>query len=94
MQRKTKEAMAALVKKGFVPSSNKHKKFQYVTLAGKKTDVRTVVSHSSSMLYGSLLSTMARECSLSTGQFLNLLDCPLSREEYEKIIVKSLKHAR
>lgn len=94
MQRKTKEAMNALVKKGFVLSSNKHKKFQYVTLAGKKTDVRTVVSHSSRMLAAPMLNAMARECSLSTEQFLNLVDCPLSREEYEKIIEKSLKQAR
>ncbi len=94
MQRKTQETMAALVKKGFVASSNKHKKFQYVTLAGKKTDVRTVVSHSSKVLYAPMLNAMAKECALSTAQFLNLVDCPLSREEYEKIIEKSLKQAR
>lgn len=94
MQRKTKEVIAALGRKGFERSSNKHKKFQYVTLAGKKTDVRTFVSHSSKTLSASMLNAMARECALSTGQFLNLVDCPLSREEYEKIIEKSLKQAR
>jgi hypothetical protein len=34
---------------------------------------------------------MARQCSLTKKQFLDLLDCPLSREEYEKLLEQAGK---
>jgi len=33
-----------------------------------------------------LLPQMARQCSLNKAQFLELIDCPLSREKYEEIL--------
>ena len=36
-----------------------------------------------------LLSEMARQCKLTKGQFVELVDCPLSRAEYEQVLVRS-----
>jgi hypothetical protein len=58
----------------------------YRTLGGKKALARTHTSHGKGFdIDDHLLAQMARQCGLTKKQFLDLLDCPLSREEYEKI---------
>lgn len=83
MPRPRKTVMASLEKKGFAVSEGDHSYFIYHTQAGKKTIVKTKVSHSGKDLPKSLMAMMAKQCKLTTSDFHNLVDCPLSREEYE-----------
>jgi hypothetical protein len=82
---------AALGKKGFSSSSGDHEFFTYYTVAGKKTSVWTKTSHGTGhkTLADPLVSAMAKNCGLTTPQFKLLVDCPLSRADYEKLLLES-----
>lgn len=64
--------------------------FIYLTRDWKKTTVKTKTSHgSSSKSIGiSLLGKMADQCRLKKEELLDLVDCPLNREAYEKILLR------
>jgi predicted RNA binding protein YcfA (HicA-like mRNA interferase family) len=84
-----KEVEKALEKKGFQKTQTDHRKFIYHTFEGKKTSVWTKTSHGSSHAEISKgnLSKMARQCRLQNADFDKLIQCPLGREEYEKLLV-------
>ncbi len=84
MPRPRKTVMDSLQKKGFALSEGDHSYFIYHTESGKKTIVKTKVSHSGKDLSKQLISMMAKQCKLTTSEFHNLVDCPLSRTDYEK----------
>lgn len=93
MTRDKSEVEAALQRKGFKsthPGSD-HNWFVYVSLEGKKAiRARTKTSHGRGFdLDDYLLGQMARQVSLSKKQFIELIDCPLSREDYERHQKKS-----
>jgi hypothetical protein len=66
-------------------------KLYYVNSAGKKTQVWTKVSYGSSHkdITVQNLSRMAKQCRLSNWDFGRLLDCPLSRENYEDMLLEA-----
>ena len=77
---------AGLKSKGFKRVESHHHIFIYWTLSGKKTAIHTRTSHGSKYktLGDSLLGNMAKQCGgLSKSNFLKLVDCTLSREEFE-----------
>ena len=78
----------SLRKKGFAEQQGDHNFFVYYTLEGKKTGIFTKTSHSPSMkdISGELLNRMASQCKLSQADFCQLVDCPLTRDAYEKIL--------
>lgn len=84
-----REVEAALQTKGFKIASGDHSFFTYHTRSGQKTSVWTKTSHGSGYktLTDKLVGAMARQCSLTSGQFKNLVACPLSRSEMEKILI-------
>lgn len=84
MPRPRKTVVASLGKKGFAVSEGDHSYFIYHTQAGKKTIVKTKVSHSGKDLSKPLISMMAKQCKLTTADFHDLVDCPLSQEKYEE----------
>jgi hypothetical protein len=90
MPRDKSEVESSLLKKGFKPThpGSDHNWFVYVASDGKKAiGARTKTSHGRGFdLDDFLLGQMARQVSLTKKQFLELVDCPLSREEYEKIL--------
>ena len=48
---------------------------------------RTKTSHGSGRdISDDLLSKMARQCGVTKPSFLRLVDCPLQRDEYEKLL--------
>src|SRR5205823_4623038 len=49
---------------------------------GKKTRIYTKVSHGEKEIPDNLLGAMARQLNLNKKQFLELVDCPLTREIY------------
>ncbi len=80
---------AGLEAKGFAKDVKKdHRYFTYFTLEGKKTVVFTKSSHGSKYktLDDSLILKMAKQCKLSKAKFIDLVDCPLSRSDYEKLL--------
>lgn len=88
--RKRDEVENRLERKGFNKSNNDHRKFIYTTVNGKKTSVWTKTSHGSShyKLSEDLLRKMAKQCHLSKSDFDRLLDCPMSREDYEMSLIQ------
>ncbi len=64
-----------------------HRYFIYRTVGGQKARASTHTSHGKGFdIDDHLLAQMARQCGLTKKQFLDLLDCPLSRQDYENIL--------
>ncbi len=87
MKNRPKKAIeAALIGKGFVARPGDHNYFIYHTLAGQKTLVKTKTSlgNAPKVISGDLLHAMARQCRLTSQDFLDLVDCPLHRAAYEE----------
>ncbi len=89
--RKREDVHAGMIKKGFQLSENDHHKSVYYALDKHKTSVWTKTSHGSSYrdIDDNNLSKMARQCRLSNKDFGRLIDCPLSRKEYEKMLLEA-----
>lgn len=88
MSRQKNKVESALVSKGFQQIENDHHYFIYFTQDGKKTTAKTKTSHTKKMkdIPDNLLNLMAKQCHLTKPQFLELVDCPLSREKYENFL--------
>jgi hypothetical protein len=86
MPKDKRKVEESLLKKGFVGTEGDHHFFVYHTLEGKKSSIRTKTSHTPKMkeINDGLLAQMAKQCGLNKQEFINLIDCPLSREQYEK----------
>lgn len=86
-----RDVETSLQKKGFVVSSGDHNFFIYLTRTGRKTSVWTKTSHGSGhkTLGDGLLSKMGKQCGLTKGEFTQLIECPLTRDEFEGLLVKS-----
>ncbi len=82
--RKTREIITGLIKKGFQRRDGNHVYLHYYDVTGKKTKICTKVSHGSKEYGNKILSLMAYQIGLSLEDFLNLIDCPMTQEEYEK----------
>lgn len=86
MQYDARKVEGALLKKGFRMDNSHHHMFTYHTMDGRRSMARTRTSHGSKTISDPLLAQMARQCRLSKAQFIDLIDCPLSRESYEQIL--------
>ena len=64
-----------------------HKFYTFHTGGGLITPVYTKMSHSAGDLSDSLLGLMAKQVKLSKGDFLLLVDCPLTYEAYEQVLI-------
>lgn len=89
-QRRRRDIESALEKKGFRRFENDHTWFVYFTEDGKKTTRRTKTSHgaSGSSIGQPLLGMMAKQCGLATAEFLELVDCPRTRESYQELLAE------
>lgn len=84
---KVKDINESLQKKGFVKKANDHNFFYYMN-DGKKTNIRTKTSFGSKGTIGdNLISAMAKQVKLSKAEFLPLIQCTLSKEDYKKILI-------
>lgn len=78
---------SALTKKGFRRiEERKHIFYQLLNSDGKKTAVRTMMSHNGQEVSGNLLSNMAKQTKLTKDQFIKLIQCTLSKDDYYKIL--------
>ena len=79
-----KKTYRNLKKKGFVPSNGDHK---YLKLFHDgKYVLHTKISHGSKDLDNYLIKQMSVQCKLSKNEFIDLATCPLSKEEFLKIL--------
>ncbi len=86
--RKTREIKTALQRKGFVQSNSDHKVFR-LHVQGKITAIRTHLSHGSNEYNDNLLALVARQLKLRRSQLDDLIDCPLSAEDYIAQLLKN-----
>lgn len=87
MQLDSKKVLKNLKKKGFQERKGDHIYLDYVTSSGKRTHITTKISHGQKHeIYDVLISLMSKQCELDKTDFLNLVNCPLKRESYEKIL--------
>lgn len=89
MPRDRKDVETALEKKGFLRNEGDHHRFIYYTKDGRKTRVLTKTSHSHRQIADNILSQMAKQCALTNKLFGELVDCPLSRDSYEEMLVQA-----
>ncbi len=94
MPRKQDEVEKSLLNKGFQAGGGDHNYFLYYSRAGKKTIVRTKTSHGSKEIGDNLLAQMAKQCRLSNKDFGLLVECPLSRDDYEAKLITAGAVAR
>ena len=85
--RKAREIKEGLTKKGFITVQGDHT-FLFLSVAGRKSSIRTKISHGHREYGDNLLSLVARGLHISTKQLDDLLDCPLSYEDYLAILEK------
>lgn len=87
MTRERSDIDSALQRKGFEKIEGDHWFYIYWNLSGKKTMKKTKISRGTShkTVGDILLGKMARQIGLSKMQFLELVDCTLSRSAYESV---------
>jgi hypothetical protein len=86
MPRSKREVESGLCSKGFSRKEGDHHFFIYWTTGGRKSRVFTKTSHSGKEISDDLLSMMARQCKVTRPNFFGLVDCPLSRQDYESLL--------
>ena len=87
--RDNRKVESALRRKGFKADESHHHRFVYHAADGRPTAVRMHTSHSrrQKTLGDTLLNQMARQCRLSKADFLRLVDCELTHDAYEVMIL-------
>ncbi len=83
-----KKAYQSLKKKGFSESVSKSDDHKYLEFVHEgKIHFYTKLSHGSKKDLGlPLITQMALQCKLSKKEFMDLVNCPLSKERYLEIL--------
>lgn len=86
---KTVKIKSSLIKKGFTEANDKdHVVFQYLNNNGQKTTAWTKYSHGKTDVGDPLIRLMAKQTQLSKKQFEDLVNCPMSKEDYKHILIE------
>lgn len=91
MQLARREVLRSLKRKGFQRNDRtKHIFLIYHDKDGKKPGISTFVSRGSSYksLPDTLVGAMAQQCRLTTAQFVELVKCPMSRDDYDALVAE------
>jgi predicted RNA binding protein YcfA (HicA-like mRNA interferase family) len=86
---KARDVESALERKGFRKHDGHHSFFVYYTSDNKRTGVRTKMSHGEKDIGNRLIGAMAKQCRLSKDDFRNLVECTLTREQYEAVLIET-----
>jgi predicted RNA binding protein YcfA (HicA-like mRNA interferase family) len=81
MPKRAKDVAAGLEAKGFRRENSKDVHYR-LFVDGKKTIVYTMISHGEKEIHDGLLGTMARQVKLTRKLFNDLIECPLTFDEY------------
>ncbi|WP_342508893.1 hypothetical protein [Sporosarcina sp. FSL K6-2383] len=83
--RKVKLIRSSLEKKGFSLKETHH--FMYTLYVdGKKTSIRTRLSHGLKEYDDHLLGQMSKQLAVTKEELLDLIDCPMSYESYVELL--------
>lgn len=83
---KTSQFTQALEKKGFIKDNTHHEMYWYYS-NGKKSSLKTRVSHSEKEYNESLLSERKKQLHLSKNDFIKFIECPLTAEQYQTYLI-------
>ena len=87
MVRDPRKVRQNLLKKGFVEVQGAKHVFYDFTPDGALTEIRTFMSRNNQDLNNTLLSAMKNQLGFdSMRDFLDLIDCPMSEEDYIRIL--------
>ena len=94
MQLARREILKSLKRKGFAETPGKsrnHTFLAYHDLSGQKTAAFTLLSRGSQhrSIGPGLVTTMAEQCKLNKEQFVLLVRCPMSREDYNRLVANT-----
>ena len=92
MQLARKDVLRSLTRKGFRREQRtKHTFFIYYDKDDKKAGISTFVSRGSGhkSLGDTLVQTMAQQCGLTQAQFVELVDCSMSRDDYDRLVAEA-----
>jgi hypothetical protein len=78
-------AITSLTSKGFI-EQNTHHRMLWLVVAGRKTPIHTWISHNQRRIDDWLMSQMSKQLHLTKKQFIALVDCTLSEEEYVRMM--------
>jgi hypothetical protein len=84
---RAREIRSALKSKGFRQSNTDHEVY-HLYIGNKKSTVRTYVSFGSKEYGDNLLGFMSRQLRLRRGELNELIECPLSEEQYVALLVE------
>lgn len=84
---KKNKVLAGLKRKGFCQAKGDHK-YLVLQVDGKKTSIRTKISHGSREIGDYLIHLMSLQTKLEKKQFLDLVNCPLSSRGYLRELQK------
>jgi len=85
--RKTRAVRAALLSKGFIADDTHHEMF-WLVVDGRKTSIRTRISHGVAEYGDNLLALVARQVGLSKQELYLLIDCPMDAEKLKRLLVE------
>lgn len=83
--RKTKDIRSVLESKGFIPANRDHV-YLFLHVAGRKTSIRTKLSHGVREYGSSLLMLMSKQLKLTNPELEDLLDCPMDYNKYVSLL--------
>jgi len=84
---KTRELSRVLEEKGFSCREGSHK-FYFLYTNGRKTSVRTKISHGIPEYGDPLLAQVRHQLSLTSPEFQDFIECPLTASGYVDLFVQ------
>lgn len=81
---KARTVRRGLTSKGF-DEVNRGDIFYHFIVNGRKSGIHTMMSHGETYCGTKYLMTMAPQLGLRRDELVQLVECPLSRDEYEKL---------
>ncbi|HUD15120.1 MAG TPA: hypothetical protein VMQ56_15820 [Terracidiphilus sp.] len=84
---KPRDVKQALCAKGFREDNSRDHNYYFFYYQGKKSHINTKISHNESDLNDFLCSAMARQVKLTRKQFGAFVECALTGEAYEQLLV-------
>ena len=92
MQLSRKDVLRSLTRKGFKRNEGaKHTVLMHHDREDKKSGFSTLISRGSGYkeLRDTLVGTMAQQCGLTAAQFVELVDCSMSRDDYDRFVAQA-----
>ena len=83
----SKKISTSLKKKGFSEVEDRADKKYYLTLDGKKVGIHTFVSHGTKEYGEALIGEIKKQLRLTKKEFMDLIDCPMTKEKYLRTLI-------